>query len=413
MDMTPGLAAIPAGNEDGPRVVSWRPLASAPFVALGPGKDGLPDHVVLVFSPGKMDTRGFIAEGLPGMGRDPQVREVSIAIPSGLVLAMWARLEGAKVLSGARGGDPAAALEQALGENIFAALDTGDPSLSPRLPGPAAFTIRVNRGKWTAQLWYADTADGAGISACVMSRVGAGSFQVMQAGGAGGKVIAGLTLERYAELSAERDRLYMKAGGAKELDALCDRYGIPRAPYGTAGRVTEWDQATQASPQLSAEFAAFLAIANAKLDGFDPSTIDVGQVRANAMAAQEAIGANARANANATELTLEGHYRVFEAARSLGADALIDFAGREAYAHLDPGELGWAFDRARLHLHLSADDACRVQGVRKVLPAFLAACWKAQPADEREGSLSSFVKTETREVEEAYGIAAPTLLDRL
>lgn len=434
-DMTPGVGAVPAGNEDGPRVVSWRPPASAPFVALGPGKDGLPDHVVLVFSPGKTDQRDFIAQGLPGMGRDEEVREVKIDLSSGVAIAMWARLDGEKLLAAARGGDPAAALVQYLGDKVAAPLDTGDPTVSPRMPGPVAWAIRVNPGQWRAQLWYADTSDGAGISACVMSRVGAGSFQLMQKGGAGGKIIAGLSLERYAELSAARDRLYMKAAGGaggaiggalmgaiggqvgvgpqKELDALCDKFGVPRGTYGMAGRVTEWDQAIQASPDLSAEFAAYLAIANAKLDGVDPSTIDTAQIRANAMAVQEQVAKNAKAHANATELTLEGHYKVFEAARTLRADALIEFAKREAYAHLKPDDLGWAFNQANSHLHLYPDDACRVQGIRKVMPSFLEACWKAQPPADREGSLASFVKEQTYEIEEKYGIAAPSLLDRL
>lgn len=433
MDMTPGVGALPAGNEDGPHVVSWRPPASAPFLALGPGKDGLPDHVVLVFSPGETDQRGLIKAGLPGVGRDEDVREVTIQVDSGVMIAMWARLNGAKLLAAARGGDPVTPLLAYLGNNAAQALDAGEPTLSPRLPGPAAWVIRVNPGAYKAQLWYTDTADGAGLSACVVSRVGAGSFQLMQAGGAGGKVIAGLTLERYAALSAERDRLYLKAAGGAggavggalmaafggglgpqaEFDALCDKYGIPRAAYGMAGRVTEWDHAIQASPQLSAEFAAFLAIANATLDGVDPSTIDTAQVRANAMAAQEAVAKNAKAHANATERTLEGHYRVFEAARTLKADALLDLARTDAYAHLKPDDLAWAFNQANSHLHLYPDDACRVQGVRKVLPAFLEACWKAQPEGEREGSLAAWVKAQSREIEEAYGIAAPSLLDRL
>ena len=172
-------------------------------------------------------------------------------------------------------------------------------------------------------------------------------------------------------------------------------------------------EAISGSAPLSAEFAAFMAVANAKLDGIDPSTIDTAQLRANAMATQEAVAKNAKAHANATELTLEGHYRVFEAARSMNSDALLAFAKAEAYAHLKESDLAWAFNQANSHLHLYPDEACRVQGVRKVLVPFLEACWKAQPAGDREGSLSSWVKAQSYEIEEKYGIAAPSLLDRL
>jgi hypothetical protein len=202
-------------------------------------------------------------------------------------------------------------------------------------------------------------------------------------------------------------------GPQKELDALCDRFGVPRGQFGMAGRVTEWDQAIQASPQLSAEFVAYMAVANAKLDGVDPATLDMDALRRNAQATQEAVGANARAHQDATQKTLEGHYELFEAARTMNADELLRAAKKQFYAHLKADDIPWAFNQANSHLHLNPKEACRIQAPRKVLPSFLEACWKAQPPDDREGSLSSWVKAQTYEIEEAYGIAAPSLLDRL
>jgi hypothetical protein len=431
-DMTPGLGAIPAGNEDGPRVVSWQPPACAPFLAWAPGSGGAADHVVALFSPGQTDVRTLIRKGLPGMARDPQTRDVTIDVPSGVLVGFWSRLDGQRLIAGARGTDPAAWLASSLGQSMTAPLDVGDPELAPRLAGPSAFAVRVQPGTWRAQLWMGDTDDGAGVSAVVLSRQGAGSFQLMQGGGAQGKKIAGLTLERYAELSAARDRLTMKAAGGggmkavgaalgamaggahqQELDALCDKFGVPRGPWGLGGRVPEWDQAIAASPALTAEFTAFMAIANARLDGIDPNTLDLAGIRARAVATQEAVSAQATAHADSTTRTLEGHYAVFEAARTRDSDALLAWAKTEAYAHLKGDDIGWAFGRANAHLHLYEDDACRVQGVRQVLKSFLEACWKAQPPGDREGSLAGFVREQSREIEEAYGIGKPSLLDRL
>lgn len=427
--MTGGVARIPAGNLDGPPVASWAPPACAAFLALGPGANGAPDHVVLAFTDAKADVRPLIAAGLEGASPDPQVREIAIDAPSGLLVALWGRVSGRALLGGAP--DPAAAVAAALGQQVARPLDVAEAALASRSRGPMAWAIRVNPGSYTGRLFRSELDGGARLDALVLSRRGAGSFQVMQAGGAKGRVIAGLSLERYAELAAARDAIYLRAtsgaggavgaallgaagGGAQaELDALCDRFGVPRAAYGMAGRVPEWEQAIQGDPQLSAEYAAFLAIANAKLQGIDPATLDLAGIRDRAQAAHGAVSQAAAAHASSSEKTLEGHYAVFEAARTRDADALLDWARANAYAHLPESDLAWAFGRANAHLHLYEDDACRVQDPRAILKSFLEATWKITPADEREGSLAGWVKEQSREIEEAYGIAAPSLLDRL
>lgn len=428
MSSTPGMGVLSAGTVGGPRLVSWMPPPSPALVAFGPGRDGRVDHVVLAFTPGPQDKRPLVAGGLPGATRDPKIREVVIDVPSGVLVAQWARVSGAMTL-GPLGADPGPALVARLGAAPAGPLDVRDGDLGGRLAGPVAWAFRVTPGKWRAQVLYTDTPDGAGLSALVLSRDGAGSFQLMQGGGAGGRVIEGLTLERYAMLAAERDAVNLRAsqgaggalgsalmgavggGAVPELTALAARYGLPPSESpGMLCRVDAWEQLIQGNAALSAEYVAFYAVAQAKLSGAD---VDIDAVRAQALANHEAVAANARAHASATELTREGHFLVFEAARTRTPEQLIHYARETAYRHLKPDELAWAMGRALSELCLHADDPIRVQRPRQVCPSFLAALWEVTPPAEREGSLARFVKNETANVEEAYGIQAPSLLDRL
>lgn len=428
MAMTPGMGALTAGNSDGPRVISWRPPPNAATVALGQGSGGRLDHVVLAFTPGTSDKRALIAAGLPGAGPDGQTRPTTFDVPSGVLVAQWARVSGASTL-GPFGGNPGATLDAQLGQTPASTLQVADADLATRLAGPVAWAFRVTPGKWRAQLLYTDTDDGAGLSALVLSRDGAGSFQLMQSGGAGGKLVAGLTLERYAQLAAERDAISLAStqgvggavgaalmgvaggGAVPELTQLAQRYGLPTdVSPGMLCRVTEWDDIIKGDAALSAEYAAFYGVAQAKASGVD---VDIEAVRQQAMANQSFVAAAGKAHDTATAKTREGHFLLFEAARTMTAEALLDYARREAYAHLQPDELGWAFERALHELCLHADDPIRVQAPRQVCASFLAACWTATPADEREGSLAAFITAETRNVEEAYGINAPSLTDRL
>ncbi len=419
MAMTPGIGGLEAGNNGGPRVASWRPPGGTALVAVGRGASAALDHVVLAFYPGNGDPRGLVTALLPGARRAPRTAEVLLDVPSGVLVAQWARVQGRATL-GPFGADPGTGLAGRMGPQVAVPLDAADGDLRQRVSGPVAWAFRVTPGRWRAQLWSMDTEDGAGLSALVLSRVGAGSFQVMQAGGAQGRVIAGLTLERYAALCAERDAILagaaqgrggalgaavaggVGAGAAPELAALAARYGLPASgsPM-TVARVTEWEQAIQRDAALSTEYAAFYGVARARMLGQD---VDLDAVRAQAQATHEAVARNANAHATATEKTYEGHFLVFEAARSRTPAELVAYARETAYAHLRPDELGWAFGRAFSALCLHDDDPIRIQDPLAVCPSFLAALWEVTPPDEREGALGRFVKRSTAEVAEAYGL---------
>jgi hypothetical protein len=417
--MTPGIGALESGNNGGPRVVGWQPPSCTALVSVARGASGAVDHVVLAFAPGSGDHRRLVSAGLPGAKRAKGTAEVVIEVPSGVLVAQWSRVVGRATL-GPFGGDPGAGLARRMGQQVAAPLEAPDGDLGQRLPGPVAWAFRVTPGRWRAQLWAMDANAGGGLAALVLSRDGAGSFQLLQAGGAAGRTIAGLTLERYAALCFERDTLLAKAsqgagggvgaalvgaaggGPAKELAALAARYGLPtNGPAMTVARVPEWELAIQGDAGLTSEYAAFYGVARARMLGQD---VDIDAVRAQAQATHEAVSRHASAHATATQKTYEGHFLVFEAARTGSAAELIEFARETAYAHLRPDELAWAMGRAFNALCLHDEDPIRVQDPMAVCPSFLAALWEVTPAEEREGALPRFVKRSTAEVAEAYGL---------
>lgn len=435
MDMVRGLACLKAGNYDGPKVVAYRPPPPGCLVAVGNGQNGAADHIVIAFCPGGApaddDVKAYLESGLPGAAPDGNHTDITIDVTSGVLVAFWSRLAGGELLGWTEGQDPAKALSDWLGDNTSAPLPPGVPGMLERGGQRCGWVFRVNPGKWTARYWYVDTADGAGLSCCAFSRDGVPSFQpLMHNGGANGLRIAGITLEDYAELSAERDRLYMRASTAStglgamaalvgnvsgfgaaqgELDALCDRFGVPHAPYGMAGRITEWDQTIQGDANLSAEFAAFYSIANAKLDGIDPSTINTDAVAAQARANADFVSKNAKKHEQSNEATTAGHYGLFEVARKFPPDQVLRAAREKAYAHLSEDDLAWAFDRAAGHLKLHATGAKKIDKPVEVCASFFSAMYDVMPANEKPSSKAKFIKQETDEVKEAYGLSDPGL----
>lgn len=123
---------------------------------------------------------------------------------------------------------------------------------------------------------------------------------------------AGITLEQYAALAAERDAILLRGGamggvmaamgGGGDLAMLCAKYGVPALPGGMAGRVPAWDQRINADPQLQRRFVAAQQKATLAAAGIDPNShegrvaqqiqsggYDVNSQVQNAQAAAQAI----------------------------------------------------------------------------------------------------------------------------
>jgi hypothetical protein len=176
MHMTRGLACLRGGNYDGPRMISYRPPPFPCTVAVGMGPNNRADHVVIVFSPGETDQSAFIAGGMQGAAPDGQHVDVTIDVPSGVLVGFWSRLDGRQVM-GRWGNDPAMGLATGpLARAVATPIPTDHEGFEARQRGPAAWAFLVNPGKWTARYAYTDTPDGAGLSCCVMSREGAAPF---------------------------------------------------------------------------------------------------------------------------------------------------------------------------------------------------------------------------------------------
>jgi hypothetical protein len=231
-------------------------------------------------------------------------------------------------------GDPAAALHGYLGNRVAAPLNSNVPGLDERLGAPPAWVIRVEPGDWQAHYYMLDPSPGAGYSFCVLSKVGAPDFQPATLGNAGGRVIGGMTLEQYAMMSAERDRILAQfgMGAGQHLGALCQKYGQPvptnalGVDTGYAGRIVEWDQAIQGNATLSAQFVAQKQIANMRLQGIEPNEQMVQQIAEQQRANQQHLQAAGKAHQDATKQLFDGACQIIEASRGKSPQEIVELA---------------------------------------------------------------------------------------
>ncbi|HEY4119177.1 MAG TPA: hypothetical protein VGM56_15025 [Byssovorax sp.] len=124
---------------------------------------------------------------------------------------------------------------------------------------PPGYAVRLEPGSYTCTYYELMGTEWGGFSCCAISREGAPSFMPVVLGNAGGIVHGGLTVERYASLSTERDNLIMTRGPqavmGQEMAELCARYGVPFQPNGMAGRINGWEQMIQRDASFSAQWA--------------------------------------------------------------------------------------------------------------------------------------------------------------
>lgn len=256
----------------------------------------------------------------------------------------------------------------------------------------------------------------------VLSREGAPSFQ--PAGPMKTKRIrGGLSLDQYAMVAAERDRILMTMGydaGPALLD-LCKRYGIEHQGQPmNAGRIAEWDVLLDAGdPELGAQWATQYALANAKLNGQRVAPEQLAQIAQHQQAVQVQLAHAGQAHRTANEEVRRSALEVIELARSQAVPQLVASAQR-----LLPKEPAEAFRKALSILRAPEEEGNpRVHAVDQIVEALARAHWACMSAQDRDfegGKENAYVKEQIADIYEKNGLKVPgvggffsRLVDRL
>jgi hypothetical protein len=318
---------------DGPVFINYFTQSDVAYVAIARGPTGAAQHVLIVYSP-RHQPEPVIPQGMPGAERVPDKSTKTFQLRSGILAAFWGRVSGNAILAPAGQGDPAQSLHQYLGNRVAAPLNSNVPGLDERLGAPAAWIIRVEPGEWNAHYYTLDPRPGEGYSFVCLSKAQAPDFQPAHVGNAGGQTFGGMTLEQYAMLTTERERILMQYQGnsGPHLGALCQKYGLPvptnamGVDVGYAARIVEWDKAIQRDASLSAQFVAQKSIAMMRLQGIQPNEAQIAQVAAQQQAVQAHLQAAGKAHGDATKQLFDGACQIIEASRGKSPAQIIEQA---------------------------------------------------------------------------------------
>ncbi len=403
-------------REDGPFLVTYTTASDVCYLAMAPGASGAAEHVVIVYSP-RHEPEPVISQGMPRAER--RKHSSFFRMDSGFLVAGWARASGRELLAPAGGGDPAAAFHQYLGARAAAPLSTNVPGLDARMAAPGAWVVRVEPGEWQALYYELDAREGEGYSFLCLSRKDAASFQPYVPGNAGGRTLGGLTLEQYAQLTAERERALMTAGANAEgaLVALCQRWNqpVPSGPgavLGYGARVVEWDLAIQGDAKLSAEFVAQKSIAGYRMQGIEPTPEMLAQIRAQADFTQQQLAQAASNNKASADELFEGAKQLIEAARAMQPPQLVEEAKRLFPRTVAAdGTPAYGFYKAISILKSPGEGANpRFASVDQVAEKLARAHWLCMKDEDRkfEGSSEKkYVKEVIADVYEPNGLQVP------
>jgi hypothetical protein len=404
-------------------VINYSTQSDVCYLAVAPGPSGAAQHVLIVYSP-KHQPEPVIPKGMPGAQKQADYSTGPFQLRSGLLLAFWGRVSGPEVLAPTRGGDPVAMLNQHLGNRPATTLGSNVPGLDERMAAPLAWVLRVEPGEWRTHYYTLDPRPGEGYSFICISKVGAPDFQPASVGNAGGRVIGGMTLEQYAMMAAERDRVLMQAGqgAGPHLAALAQKYGqpVPQNVLAYGARIVEWDQAIQGNAQLSAQWAAQLTIANMRLDGQNPTEAQIQQIAQQQQQAQAQIAAAGQAHGDAKRELFDGSCKIIEMSRTLTPPQIV-----EAAQGLFPrqGNLSYALERTiKMLTQPGYQNNPKFQNVDQVAEKLARAHYMVMPPDEQRqaGKEDKYVKEVIAEVYEPNGLPVPgvggffsRLLDKL
>jgi hypothetical protein len=406
----PANVAQPEGLD----LVSYSTQTDVLYVAIARGASGAAEHLAVIYSP-RHQPQPMISQGFPGADEDEDYETDAVTFPSNIAVVFWGIAGGHQVLAPARGGDPAAMLHAYMGANIAVPLASNAGDLDQRLGGIApAYAVRMEPGEYCAHFYMLDPRPGEGYSMMVLSREGAPSFQP-----AGpektSRVRGGLSLDQYAMVAAERDRILMTQGqnAGAALMQLCQRYGIQHQGHPmTAGRVPEWDQLINGGdPELSAQWATQYAMANAKLNGVQMAPEQLAQVAQHQQMVQAQLQQHGQAHRAAGEAIRNGALQLIEMARTQAPPQLVESAKRLVQ---DPAE---ALRTAIVILKNPGEKGNpRVQGVDQIADKLARAHWAAMSQEDRDfegGKEKDYVKENVNDIYEANGIKTGGFFSRL
>ena len=403
-------------REEGPFLVTYYTASDVCYLAVATGASGAAEHVVIVYSP-KHEPDPVISQGMPRA--ESRKKSSFFQMQSGFLVAGWARAAGRELLAPAGGADPAAAFHHYLGARFAAPLSTNVPGLDARLGAPGAWVVRVDPGEWQALYYELDAHAGEGYSFVCLSKKDAPSFQPYVPGNAGGRTIGGLTLEQYAMLTAERERILMTAGAGagQPLAELCQRWNqpIPQGPGGVnvgyAARIVDWDLAIQGDPKLSSEFVAQKTIATYRMQGIEPNAEQLAQIRGQADMTQQALAQAAQNNKATGEELVEGSKKLIEAARNLQPPQLVEEA-KKLFPRTtqSDGTPAYGFYKAIAMLKRPNEDGNpKFFNVEQVTEKLARAHWLCMKEEDRkfEGNEKKYVKEVIADVYEPNGLQVP------
>jgi hypothetical protein len=405
--------AHPSAPDSG-HIINYSTQSDVCYVAIARGQSGAAEHVLLVYSP-RHQPEPVVSQGMPGAERQADYSTGPFKLRSGFLVAFWGRVSGPEVMAPVRGGDPAAMLHQYLGDRVAAPLVSNVPGLDERVAAPVAWAIRVEPGEWRTHYYTLDPRPGEGYSFCCISRVGAPDFQPASAGNAGGRIIGGMTLQQYAMMAVERERVLMTAGqnAAPQLTAVARKYGqpIPDNVLAYAARIVDWDLAIQGSPQLSAEFLAQRTIATMRLDGHNPTEQQIQQIVGQQQQVQAQLASAAQAHGDATKELFDGSCKLIEMARTLTPPQIVE-AAKSIFTHVmkQDGSPAYAFDRIIWMLTQPGyQNNPKFPNVDQVTEKIARAHWSCMsPADQKQaGKEDKYVKSVIADVYEKNGLPVP------
>ena len=403
------FAAHPA-QPDGAQMSNYVTSTEFPLrVAIAPGPSGAAEHLCLIFSM-EQAPEPWIMQGMPRAVEKINHTTKPFTFPSNIALAFWGRVAGNDVLAPARGQDPGAAIHAYLQNNIIAPLATNLGDLDHRLGGtPAAYAIRMEPGEYVARYYELDATAQGGHSFLAISRVGAPAFQPAGPGNAGGRVIQGLTMDRYAMLSAERDTILMQQGqnAGPALNALCQRYGIAPSPVTPmmSARITEWDVLIQGDAKLTAQWLAQMTVARMKLSGQEVTQEQLTAISMQSHQQQQQLQQHAQAHADGKKRINQAAIAILEAARTASKEMLVDQA-KKANPNKPSDVL---YEAVRILKNPDTKDSPRYGAVdlfaEKVVQAHYASM---SPEDQKfEGKEKSYVKDQIATIYEKNGLPVP------
>jgi hypothetical protein len=409
------FSAHPAAP-DGPALVSYYTGNDVLYLAIARGPSGAAQHVVIVYAP-EHRPQQVIADGMPRSATPLEHRINPLVVTSGFIVAFWGRASGASILAPAQGQDPAPMLHAYMGQNVAVPLATNVPGLDGRLAAPAAYAIRVEPGEYEPRYLELEAKAGSGYSCLALSLVGAPDFKPYVPGNAGGMEIGGLTLEQYAMMVAERERILMQGGSGDALAQLCKKWNqpVPRNALGVdagyAGRIVEWEQAIFSHPNMSAQFVAQKTVAAMRLNGVEPTPEQLAQIKAQQDQASGQLAAAQQANADAKRELFDGACKIIEMARTMQPAQLVEEA-KKLFTHemRSAGTPAYGFYKAISILkqpgYQGNPKFAAVDQVTEKLAKAHYSCMK--PEDQKsEGSEKSYVKDCIADIYEKNGLPVP------